>query len=99
MPTAQTLYQKIFDSHLVVEAPGETPLLYIDRHLVHEVTSPQAFDGLREKKRPVRQIAKTFATMDHNVSTQTKDIEASGEWQNSMETLAAPKNLVSPCMT
>lgn len=46
---------------------------------VHEVTSPQAFDGLRAHKRPVRQPGKTFATMDHNVSTQTKDINASGE--------------------
>ncbi|VFS47938.1 3-isopropylmalate dehydratase large subunit [Budvicia aquatica] len=49
------------------------------RHLVHEVTSPQAFDGLRAMKRKVRQPGKTFATMDHNVSTQTKDINACGE--------------------
>ena len=69
----------MFDAHVVYEAPNETPLLYIDRHLVHEVTSPQAFDGLRAHKRPVRQPGKTFATMDHNVSTQTKDINASGE--------------------
>ncbi|MCM7221694.1 3-isopropylmalate dehydratase large subunit [Enterobacter hormaechei] len=76
---AKTLYEKLFDAHVVYEAPNETPLLYIDRHLVHEVTSPQAFDGLRAHKRPVRQPGKTFATMDHNVSTQTKDINASGE--------------------
>ena len=44
---AKTLYEKLFDAHVVYEAPNETPLLYIDRHLVHEVTSPQAFDGLR----------------------------------------------------
>lgn len=44
---AKTLYEKLFDAHVVFEAPNETPLLYIDRHLVHEVTSPQAFDGLR----------------------------------------------------
>ena len=68
---AKTLYEKLFDAHVVYEAPNETPLLYIDRHLVHEVTSPQAFDGLRAHKRPVRQPGKTFATMDHNVSTQT----------------------------
>ena len=43
----KTLYQKLFDAHVVHEAPNETPLLYIDRHLIHEVTSPQAFDGLR----------------------------------------------------
>lgn len=76
---AKTLYQKLYDAHVVHEAPNETPLLYIDRHLVHEVTSPQAFDGLRAMGRKVRQPGKTFATMDHNVSTQTKDINASGE--------------------
>ncbi|MDU2191679.1 MAG: 3-isopropylmalate dehydratase large subunit [Klebsiella pneumoniae] len=76
---AKTLYEKLFDAHVVYEAQNETPLLYIDRHLVHEVTSPQAFDGLRAHGRQVRQPGKTFATMDHNVSTQTKDINASGE--------------------
>ncbi|WP_163392144.1 3-isopropylmalate dehydratase large subunit [Enterovibrio norvegicus] len=87
--SAKTLYEKVYDAHVVVAAEGETPLLYIDRHLVHEVTSPQAFDGLREKGRPVRQVSKTFATMDHNVSTQTKDINASGEMAKiQMETLA-----------
>jgi len=75
----KTLYEKLFDAHVVYEAPDETPLLYIDRHLVHEVTSAQAFDGLRAHNRPVRQPGKTFATMDHNVSTQTRDINASGE--------------------
>ncbi|MDD2842133.1 MAG: 3-isopropylmalate dehydratase large subunit, partial [Tolumonas sp.] len=53
--------------------------IYIDRHLVHEVTSPQAFDGLREKGRKVRRTDRTWATMDHNVSTTTNDINASGE--------------------
>ncbi|MBG2710904.1 3-isopropylmalate dehydratase large subunit [Proteus mirabilis] len=75
----KTLYQKIYDAHVVREVGDETPILYIDRHLVHEVTSPQAFDGLRTKGRPVRQPNKTFATMDHNVSTQTKDINACGD--------------------
>lgn len=75
----KTLYQKIYDAHVVREVNDETPILYIDRHLVHEVTSPQAFDGLRTKGRPVRQPNKTFATMDHNVSTQTKDINACGD--------------------
>ena len=84
-----TLYEKVYDAHIAVEAEGENPILYIDRHLVHEVTSPQAFDGLREKGRPVRQLGKTFATMDHNVSTTTKDINASGEMARiQMETLA-----------
>ncbi|MEQ5206730.1 3-isopropylmalate dehydratase large subunit [Proteus sp. fly-1067] len=75
----KTLYQKIYDAHVVREVSDETPILYIDRHLVHEVTSPQAFDGLRTKGRPVRQPNKTFATMDHNVSTQTKNINACGD--------------------
>ncbi|AHF78360.1 Isopropylmalate isomerase large subunit [Sodalis praecaptivus] len=75
----KSLYQKLYDAHVVYEAENETPLLYIDRHLVHEVTSPQAFDGLRAQGRTVRQPGKTFATMDHNVSTQTKDINACGE--------------------
>lgn len=86
---SKTLYEKIYEAHIVIAKENETPLLYIDRHLVHEVTSPQAFDGLREKGRRVRQPKKTFATMDHNVSTQTKDIHASGEMAKiQMETLA-----------
>ncbi|HIF9514222.1 TPA: 3-isopropylmalate dehydratase large subunit [Photobacterium damselae] len=86
---SKTLYDKIYDAHVAVAAAGETPILYIDRHLVHEVTSPQAFDGLRAQGRSVRQVNKTFATMDHNVSTQTKDIQASGEMARiQMETLA-----------
>lgn len=76
---SRTLYQKLFDAHVVFAAENETPLLYIDRHLIHEVTTPQAFDGLRAMNRGVRQPGKTFGTMDHNVSTQTKDINASGE--------------------
>jgi len=89
MSKAKTLYEKIYDAHVVVAAEGENPILYIDRHLVHEVTSPQAFDGLREKGRTVRQVSKTFATMDHNVSTTTKDINASGEMARiQMETLS-----------
>jgi 3-isopropylmalate/(R)-2-methylmalate dehydratase large subunit len=87
---AKTLYQKVFDAHLVRDQAGETPLLYIDRHLVHEVTSPQAFDGLREKGRKLRRPDRTWATMDHNVSTETNDIAASGEMARiQMETLAS----------
>ncbi|MGO1617228.1 MAG: 3-isopropylmalate dehydratase large subunit [Oceanisphaera sp.] len=86
---AKTLYEKVFDAHLVRNEAGETPLLYIDRHLVHEVTSPQAFDGLREKGRKLRRPDRTWATMDHNVSTETNDIAASGEMARiQMETLA-----------
>lgn len=75
----KTLYQKLFDSHVVLESSKSSPLLYIDRHLIHEVTSPQAFEGLRNKNRILRQPKKTFATMDHNVSTENKDINASGK--------------------
>ncbi|PKQ79935.1 3-isopropylmalate dehydratase large subunit [Aeromonas sobria] len=86
---AKTLYQKVFDAHVVREVAGETPLIYIDRHLVHEVTSPQAFDGLRAMNRPLRRPDLTWATMDHNVSTTSKDIAASGEMARiQMETLA-----------
>ena len=92
---AKTLYEKLFDAHVVYEAENETPLLYIDRHLVHEVTSPQAFDGLRAHGRPVRQPGKTFATMDHNVSTQTKDINACGEMARiQMQELIKPSTVL-----
>src|SRR4030088_464753 len=66
---ARTLFEKIWDAHLVREVPGESALLYIDLHLVHEVTSPQAFEGLRLTSRPVRRPELTIATMDHNTPT------------------------------
>src|SRR5262245_8768255 len=66
---AKTLYDKIFDSHLVHEAQDGTCLLYIDRHLIHEVTSPQAFEGLRTAGRKVRRPDATLAVADHNVPT------------------------------
>jgi 3-isopropylmalate/(R)-2-methylmalate dehydratase large subunit len=66
---SRTLSEKLWDRHLVHEAPGEHDLLYIDMHLVHEVTSPQAFDGLRLADRPVRRPDLTIATADHNVPT------------------------------
>lgn len=65
-----TLPQKVWDRHVVHSAPGEPDLLYIDLHLVHEVTSPQAFDGLRMSGRRVRRPELTVATEDHNVPTQ-----------------------------
>ncbi len=65
----RTLYDKIWDDHLVDIQPDGTALLYIDRHLVHEVTSPQAFEGLRVTGRKVHQPAKTLAVVDHNVPT------------------------------
>jgi 3-isopropylmalate/(R)-2-methylmalate dehydratase large subunit len=69
---ANTLFEKIWNSHLVVEENNGRSLLYVDRHLVHEVTSPQAFDGLRMNKRKVRRPDLTFATMDHNVPTNDR---------------------------
>ena len=65
----RTLAQKIWDAHVVRGGDGEPDLLYIDLHLVHEVTSPQAFDGLRLAGRPVRRPDLTVATEDHNVPT------------------------------
>jgi 3-isopropylmalate/(R)-2-methylmalate dehydratase large subunit len=65
----RTLSEKLWDRHVVHSAPGEPDLLYIDLHLVHEVTSPQAFDGLRMHERPVRRPDLTVATADHNVPT------------------------------
>ena len=69
MTKPRTLYDKIWDAHLVHEAPDGTCLLYVDRHLVHEVTSPQAFEGLRMAGRKVRAPEKTLAVVDHNVPT------------------------------
>ena len=65
----QTLYDKIWDDHVVHEDGDGTALLYVDRHLVHEVTSPQAFEGLRLAGRKVRAPQKTLAVVDHNVPT------------------------------
>lgn len=69
----KTLFEKIWDDHKVAEINGRT-LIYIDRHMVHEVTSPQAFDGLRINKRKVRRPDLTFATMDHNVPTSNRSL-------------------------
>lgn len=74
---ATTLFDKVWDRHKVSDLPGGGVLLYIDRHLVHEVTSPQAFDGLREQGRKVRRPDLTFATVDHNVPTDGRDIDES----------------------
>jgi 3-isopropylmalate/(R)-2-methylmalate dehydratase large subunit len=72
-PSKRTLSEKIWDRHVVHSAEGEPDLLYIDLHLVHEVTSPQAFDGLRLAGRTVRRPDLTVATMDHNVPTAGLD--------------------------
>ena len=68
----KTLFQKIWDAHVVTTLPDGTTILYIDRHLVHEVTSPQAFESLRLTGRTVRRPDLTFATMDHNVPTDDR---------------------------
>lgn len=70
----KTMYEKIWDSHLVVDAPGQAPLLYVDRHLMHEVTSPQAFEGLKLANRKVRNPHSILATMDHCVPTKDRDL-------------------------
>ena len=72
--SAKTLFDRIWESHLVHEEEGKPSLLYIDLHLVHEVTSPQAFEGLRIAGRKVRRPDLTFATMDHNVPTTDRSL-------------------------
>src|SRR6266852_8023429 len=71
---ARTLSEKVWDAHLVTSPEGQSPLLYIDLHLVHEVTSPQAFDGLRAGGRCVRRPLRTVATVDHNVPTTPRGL-------------------------
>ena len=71
MSKPKTLFEKVWDAHVVRAAEGEPTLLYIDLHLVHEVTSPQAFEGLRLAGRTVRRTDLTFATIDHNIPTTT----------------------------
>jgi len=80
---AQTLYDKVWNAH-IVEQLGEDTLLYIDRHLIHEVTSPQAFAGLNEKNRKVRRPDLTFGTMDHSISTRSLALDACGP-QNKLQ--------------
>jgi 3-isopropylmalate/(R)-2-methylmalate dehydratase large subunit len=69
---AKTLFERVWDAHLVAEPPGESPLVWVDLHLVHEVTSAQAFEGLRLAGRTVRRADLTLATMDHNVPTDDR---------------------------
>src|ERR1700753_2333973 len=71
--TGKTLYDKIWDAHLVNEQAGESSVLYVDRHLVHEVTSPQAFEGLRNAGRKPRRPDLALAVADHNVPTKDRD--------------------------
>ena len=71
---ARTLYEKIWEAHLVAEEPGQPALIYIDRHLVHEATSPQAFSGLKVAGRKVRRPDLTFSVMDHSVPTKNRHL-------------------------
>ena len=70
----QTIFDKIWNSHIVKKSANGDCLIYIDRHLVHEVTSPQAFEGLRKNKRKVRQPKLTLAVPDHNVPTTSRNL-------------------------
>ena len=71
--SGKTLYDKIWDSHLVKEREDGTSLIYIDRHLIHEVTSPQAFEGLRIAGRQPWRASANFATPDHNIPTTSEE--------------------------
>ena len=74
MSGPKTLFDKIWDAHLVHRQEDGTCLIYIDRHLVHEVTSPQAFEGLRNAGRKVRSPERTLAVADHNVPTTDRSV-------------------------
>ena len=89
MSAPKTLYDKIWDAHLVSEDADGTSLLYIDRHLVHEVTSPQAFEGLRMTGRKVRAPEKTIAVPDHNVPTTLDRANAATMTEDSRVQVAA----------
>ncbi|MGI8818058.1 MAG: aconitase family protein, partial [Gemmatimonadales bacterium] len=75
----RTLFDKVWDAHVVSQVPGGPALLYVDLHLVHEVTSPQAFEGLRLNGRRVRRPDLTVATVDHNVSTGDRSLPIADE--------------------
>src|ERR1700687_1767847 len=72
--TPKTLYQKIWDAHLVRAQPGQPPIIYIARHLVHEATPPQGFAGLKAEGRKLRRPDLTFAVMDHSVLTNDRTL-------------------------
>jgi 3-isopropylmalate/(R)-2-methylmalate dehydratase large subunit len=92
MAKPRTLYDKIWDAHLVHEAEDGTCLLYIDRHLVHEVTSPQAFEGLRMTGRTVRRPDATTAVPDHNVPTSADRLHEIKDEQSRIQVEALRKN-------
>ena len=83
----RTLLDKIWDQHVVDQPKSGPAILYIDLHLVHEVTSPQAFEGLRINNRPVRRPERTLATPDHNVPTTDRSLPA---WPRSRNATPPP---------
>lgn len=84
----KTLFEKVWDAHVVTQDEGAPAVLYIDAHLIHEVTSPQAFNVLREKGLPVRRPDRTFATMDHSIPTRNIPLAMWGDEQaNQVQTL------------
>ncbi|WP_345241058.1 3-isopropylmalate dehydratase large subunit [Pontibacillus salipaludis] len=87
MTQPKTIVEKIWDQHVVHQEKGKPDLLYIDLHLIHEVTSPQAFEGLRMNGRSVRRPERTYATMDHNVPTRERHIIKDAVSKKQMETL------------
>ena len=102
MAKPRTLFDKIWDSHVVQRQPGGTCVLYVDRHLVHEVTSPQAFEGLRVAGRKVRRPELTLAVPDHNVPTTDRSRGiADAESRIQVETLepraATSASAISAC--
>lgn len=92
MSAPRTLYDKIFEDHIVDRQEDGTCLLYIDRHLVHEVTSPQAFEGLRLAHRPVRHPEKTLAVVDHNIPTSPDRAKGIKNEQSRTQVEALAKN-------
>ena len=92
MSENKTLYDKIWENHLISEEDDGTSLLYVDRHLVHEVTSPQAFEGLRMSNRKVRSPDKTIAVPDHNVPTTLDREEGISNKESRIQVEALDKN-------
>ena len=93
----KTLFEKVWETHVVREEPGEPALLYIDLHLVHEVTSAQAFEGLRLAGRGVRRPGRTVATMDHNVPTTDGPIQDDWPARSSTRCAATAPSSGSSC--
>lgn len=92
---ARTLFDKIWDAHVVERLEDGTCVLYIDRHLVHEVTSPQAFEGLRVAGRKVRRVENTIAVADHNVPTSADRLTATNEPESALQIATLEQNVAA----